>query len=130
MFHNKEVPSTGFESNQSVLRLEGKLCFPGKRLESPFWRLKTHFERGAKVSGDYNASCIKILDQAEINRRWNWANAARLAEQYKRPQAWIERGLRACEAAGVDPAYFLDRYLKRLPIPRNEAVEAAYRELR
>ncbi len=82
------------------------------------------------MSSDYTAANIRILDQGEIARRWNWANAAQLAERYKRSQAWIEKGLRACEVAGVDHDYFVDRYLRKLPIPRDEVVEAAYRELR
>lgn len=82
------------------------------------------------MSGDYTAANIRILDQGEIARRWNWANAAQLAEQFKRPQAWIEKGLRACEAVGVGHDYFVDRYLRKLSIQRNESVEAAYRDLR
>lgn len=33
---------------------------------------------------DYTAANIRILDQGKINLRWKWANAAQLAEQFKR----------------------------------------------
>lgn len=82
------------------------------------------------MASDYTAANIRILSPDEVKRRWFWAEAGELATRYKRPQQWIERGLRACEAVGVDHSYFVSRYLKKLPIPRNESVEAAYRELR
>lgn len=77
----------------------------------------------------YNADSIRILDGGEITERFEWAEAAELAAQYKRPVAWIMRGLEACRRARVDRSYFVDRFLKRLPIPRNEVVDAAYRDL-
>lgn len=58
-------------------------------------------ERGAKVSGDYTAANIRILEPQEVRERWNWANAAQLATRYKRHQGWIAKGLRACEAVGI-----------------------------
>lgn len=77
----------------------------------------------------YTAANIRILDPAEIRARFFWAQAGELATQYRRPESWIRRGLLACEAAGVAHDYFIDRYLRRLPIPRDTAVESAFREL-
>lgn len=77
----------------------------------------------------YNADSIRILDAGDIVERFDWAQAAELAAQYRRPQQWIERGLEACRRAGVERDYFIDRFLKRLPIPRNDVVDAAFREL-
>ncbi len=77
----------------------------------------------------YNAASIRILDGAEIVECFAWAEAAELAAQYRRPQRWIERGLEACQRAGVERSYFIDRFLKRLPVERDEVVDAAYREL-
>ena len=77
----------------------------------------------------YNAGSIRVLDGADIVERFAWAEAAELAAQYRRPQRWIERGLEACRRAGVDRSYFIDRFLKRLPVERNEIVDAAYRDL-
>lgn len=77
----------------------------------------------------YNADSIRILDGDQITEMFVWAEAAELAAQYRRPQKWIERGLEACRRSGVGRDYFIDRFLKRLPVERNEVVDAAYREL-
>ena len=78
---------------------------------------------------DYNASSIRILEPTEIIQRFTWARVAELAERYRKPAAWIERGLEACRRAGVGDDYFVQRYLQRLPVPRHEGVDAAMREL-
>lgn len=77
----------------------------------------------------YDASCIEILDVEDVRARWFWAKAGELATRFNRPESWIRRGLTACEAAGVPHDYFVDRYLKRLSVPRDMTVDAAYREL-
>lgn len=78
---------------------------------------------------DYTAENIHILDAAEIRARWFWAEAGELASRYRRPEVWIRRGLLACEAAGIPHDYFVDRYLRRRPIPRRPEVEEAFKEL-
>ena len=77
----------------------------------------------------YTASSIRILTPPEISERFTWAKVASLAEQYRKPAAWIERGLEACRRAGIDDAYFEQRYLQRLDIPRHDGADAAMREL-
>jgi hypothetical protein len=79
---------------------------------------------------DYTAESIRILEPAEVEERFGWAQAAALAERYRRPEPWIRRGLEACRRAGVEADYFVERYLrKRRDIPRNPAVEECMREL-
>ena len=78
---------------------------------------------------DYNASSIHILTPTEIPARFGWARVAELAQQYRRPEAWISRGLEACRRAGVADDYFVDRYLRREPIARHAGVDDAMREL-
>ena len=77
----------------------------------------------------YDASAIRILDQHEVAEKFFWAKAGILANTYKRPVEWIERGLLACERANVPHDYFVDRYLNKQPIPQHEGVDAAMREL-
>ena len=77
----------------------------------------------------YTASAIRILEPTEISQRFSWARVAELAERYRKPAAWIERGLEACRRAGVGDEYFVQRYLRREPVPRHEGVDAAMREL-
>ena len=77
----------------------------------------------------YTAANIVILTPAETADRFGWVKAAELAERYRKPEQWVQRGLEACRRAGVDPDYFEHRYLQRLNIPRDELVDAAMREL-
>lgn len=77
----------------------------------------------------YDATSIRILEPVEAADRWGWLRIESLATQYKRPAAWIGRGLEACRRAGVDESYFVARYLERLPVDRLEAVDEAMREL-
>lgn len=80
---------------------------------------------------DYSASSIRVLTQAEIVDKFEWANVGFLAEQYPLANiVFIRRGIEACRRCSVDPSYFIHRYLdKDATIPLNRDVEAAYREL-
>jgi len=78
---------------------------------------------------DYNASSIVILEQNQVLERFFWAKAHDLSLTYRRPLEWIERGLQACERVRVHHDYFIDRYLKKLPIPKDQGVDAAMRDL-
>ena len=78
---------------------------------------------------EYTADSIRILDHSEACQRFGWLDAETLAARYRRPAQWIARGLEACRRAGVDRQYFIDRYLEHKPVPRNELVDAAFREL-
>mgnify|MGYP003376510152 CR=1 FL=1 len=71
----------------------------------------------------YTAANIHILTPSEVASRFTWARAVELAERYRKPAAWIERGLEACRRAGVDGDYFIARYLQRAPIARHAGVD-------
>jgi len=77
----------------------------------------------------YTASSITILEPEQVLERFFWAKANDLAVTYRKPLEWIERGLQACERVRVPHDYFIDRYLKKLPIPKDQAVDAAMRDL-
>ena len=81
------------------------------------------------MSETYTAANIHVLDAGQIAHRWFWAEAGLLATQYRRPEEWIRRGLLACEAVGVPHEYFVDRYLRKQPIPLHPGVDAAMRAL-
>ena len=50
---------------------------------------------------------------------WEWAQT--LAQEFRAPAEWIERGIRACREADVDPEYFIVRYLHhKLPEERKQ----------
>lgn len=77
----------------------------------------------------YNAASIRVLRDEEVVWEFEWAQAAALAEQYRRDARWIQRGLEACTVAGVAPGYFIRRYLDGdRSIPKHGGVEAAFIE--
>ncbi len=78
---------------------------------------------------EYTAESIRILDHSEAAQRFAWLDVETLATRYRRPAAWIARGLEACRRAGVDRQYFVDRYLEKRDVPRNPIVDEAFREL-
>ena len=81
------------------------------------------------ISEEYDASSIIILEPEQAIERWFWAKAGALAIQYGRPEDWIARGLQACERAGIPHDFFIDKYLRKLPLPQHEGASAAMREI-
>ena len=78
----------------------------------------------------YNASCIRVMSDAELVEAFDWAKATALSIQYGKDPQWIERGLAACQAVGVSGHYFIQRYLVGdKSVPRHEDVDAAFREM-
>ena len=78
----------------------------------------------------YTATDIRVLTDQEVDTRFSWARVGALADQYSRPTDWIARGLEACRRAGVDPDYFIARYLERdAATPFDAAVDEAMREI-
>ena len=78
----------------------------------------------------YTAADIRVLTEKEVDARFTWARVSALAERYSRPTDWIARGLEACRRAGVDPDYFIARYLERdAATPFDSAVDEAMREI-
>lgn len=84
-----------------------------------------------RSDGSYTSSSIAVLSDSEVRSDpkfdWEWAQA--LAQEYCRNPEWIERGIAACHEVGVDPQYFIGRYLLRKPIPMNKEVDEAFRGL-
>ena len=81
------------------------------------------------MTATYTASSIAILEPEQVLERFFWAKANDLAVTYRKPLEWIERGLQACERVCVPHDYFINRYLKKLPIPKDQAVDAAMRDM-
>ena len=61
----------------------------------------------------YDASSIKILQQEEIEERFEWVKIERLAQEYLRDKQWIADGLEACIRCNVSQEYFIEYYLKK-----------------
>ena len=87
--------------------------------------------RNTPVEQTYTAANIAILSDSECmsNPAFDWELTQQLAEDFCRPPEWIRRSLAACRDAGVEPQYFIDRYLHRKPIPMDFTVDKSSREL-
>ena len=78
----------------------------------------------------YDADAIQTLTPPQIIEQFEWATIGALAHQYGMPVKLIERGFAACAQVGVDPSYFIRRYLVGdKSVPFREDVDAAYRDL-
>lgn len=77
----------------------------------------------------YTAASIRILKREEVAQRFEWAAIGALAAQFQRPVVWIERGFAACQAAGVSPDYFVEKYLEGRDLPKNDAVDYQFKQL-
>ncbi|MBT5221773.1 MAG: hypothetical protein HOM15_02910 [Gammaproteobacteria bacterium] len=73
---------------------------------------------------EYDSSCIKIKEFATDTR----SMGASLAEEFNGNEKLIQRGLVACELAGVHHSYYVDKYLRKLDIPINQDVSTIYAE--
>lgn len=51
------------------------------------------------------------------------------AKEFTVPLEWVERGVAACDAAGVDSVYFRNRYLLQDGTEFDATVDAKFREL-
>ena len=72
----------------------------------------------------YNASCLRILGDAEALEATPWLAAETLATTYNKPVDFVKRGIEACRLANVEQSYFIERYCKgNKDIPKNDAVE-------
>jgi hypothetical protein len=85
---------------------------------------------GLPDSGQYDASHIKILHDAEIFEDMPWLFAETLAATYQKDLGLIQRGLEACRLAGVGNSYFVRRYLDGdKSVPLHEGVDYQSRVL-
>ena len=85
------------------------------------------FTKGGFMSG-YDESSIKILSRDEIEQ-FDWHRIRCLAEEYRRPVEWIERGFEAARLAGISPDYFVDKYIKHQPLEINIEFMEIYKSL-
>ena len=81
------------------------------------------------MDNSYDAHSIKILSEAELKSKFLWLQAGELAKRYNQPLKFVTRGLEVCYRLGLDPDYFVDRYLKKQSLPENKEFLAVYKEL-
>ncbi|EHR0737817.1 hypothetical protein KS886_000330 [Escherichia coli] len=77
----------------------------------------------------YDENSIKILSAGEVDRRFGWMKAERVAADNSLPVEWIKRGFEACYRLGVNPALFVDKYIHGLEVQLPPEFEAVYKEI-
>ncbi|MEZ8503439.1 hypothetical protein AB6D08_19195 [Vibrio splendidus] len=65
---------------------------------------------------EYNAGSIKVLRPEEV-KQFDWVLLSDLAEQYKQPTEWLQRGFEASRRLNLNPReYFVPRYVFKEPV--------------
>lgn len=78
---------------------------------------------------EYNASSIRVLTAKEIQDKFDWNRAKQVADDYNRPVEFISRGFEACRLAGLEPEYFIQKYLEKENIQESEEFTEIYKDL-
>ncbi|EAN5736314.1 hypothetical protein EJD04_26905 [Salmonella enterica] len=77
----------------------------------------------------YDENSIRILSASEVRERFSWLQAEMLARDNHLPVEWVKRGFEASRRLGIEPDYFIARYIRKEDIPRNADFEAVFIEI-
>jgi hypothetical protein len=78
----------------------------------------------------YTAASIRVLTEADVVERWDWAKINVLASQYGADPGFVGRAIEACNRAGVPIEHFVQRYLQGdRTAPRRPALDEAMRQV-
>ncbi|EPR6391085.1 hypothetical protein ACU7RR_004291 [Providencia stuartii] len=67
----------------------------------------------------YDEKSIRILKPEEAIDRFDWLKAEELAREYTCPLDWVKRGFEASRRLGISPEHFIDKYVRKLDIPKD-----------
>lgn len=76
----------------------------------------------------YNANSIRILKFTEIIN-FDWYRAEKLAKDYTLPLEWVKRGFEASRRLGIEPNFFVDKYILKHDLPKNAEFEQIFIEI-
>lgn len=76
----------------------------------------------------YDEKSIRILREEEIER-FDWNRTARLAEEHHKPIDWVRRGFETARRIGVDPEYFVQKYILKAETAVIPEFEVVFREI-
>lgn len=77
----------------------------------------------------YDERSIRILSRREIKERFGWLLAETLARDNHLPVAWVKRGFEASRRLGIEPDYFVARYIHKQDVAPNPEFEAVFIEI-
>lgn len=76
----------------------------------------------------YDEKSIRILRKEEIDR-FDWSRTGRLADEHHLPLEWVKRGFEAARRIGVDPEYFVQRYILKAEVAVIPEFETVFLEI-
>lgn len=77
----------------------------------------------------YDERSIRILSRREIKERFGWLLAETLARDNHLPVAWVKRGFEASRRLGIEPDYFIARYIQKQDVAPNLEFETVFIEI-
>lgn len=77
----------------------------------------------------YDENSIRILSAIEIADRFGWLRAETLAREYNQPVEWVKRGFEASRRLGIEPDFFIEKYILKQDKPKNPEFEQIFREI-
>lgn len=78
---------------------------------------------------NYDEKSIRILKPEEAIDRFDWLKAEELAKEYTCPLEWVKRGFEASRRLGISPEHFINKYVRKLDIPKDIEFESVFIEL-
>ncbi|HGD8877279.1 TPA: hypothetical protein ACI7KG_004936 [Escherichia coli] len=77
----------------------------------------------------YDEHSIRVMSADEIEQRFDWLRLENLAKEHRLPVDWVRRGFKACWRLGIEPDYFIDRYIFKRGVPLVPEFEVVFREI-
>ena len=76
----------------------------------------------------YDAKAIRILREDEIKQfDWHWAEE--LDHEHILPLDWVKRGFEASRRLGIEPDFFVNKYILKQDLPKNDEFEQVFIEV-
>lgn len=77
----------------------------------------------------YDENSIRILSGREAEERFGWLAAETLARDNNLPVEWVERGFEASRRLGIEPDYFIARYIHKQDVTHIPEFEDVFIEV-
>ncbi|MFS1538090.1 MAG: hypothetical protein ACL7BU_04665 [Candidatus Phlomobacter fragariae] len=76
----------------------------------------------------YDEKSVRILREDEIKQfDWHWAEE--LVHEHILPLDWVKRGFEASRLLGIEPDFFVSKYILKQDLPKNDEFEQVFIEV-
>jgi len=77
----------------------------------------------------YDETSIKVLRGNQLIDKFPWVEIEALAHEYSVPVQCVRRGFEACLILNISPEEYVDRYLRKIELPKHLELIEVYTEL-